>query len=320
MVKVLDLKRHVCYMIVAAIIALLITVLLHYPTLLHLEELGRIVVPRPKSIAVARLSGLVVYSEERGLLPISYITPNYVEDLLEEALKENPGALILVINSPGGEPSACYEIYHMLKRYKEEHNITLVVYIPSIACSGGYYISLAADEIVVNPDAMVGSVGAIGMIFSYVDLFKKLGVEVKIVRSGKFKGLTSPFKRIEKEDIEFTRRIVYGTYRHFVDILMESRGDKLREENLTDILNAMIYLGDEALKVGLVDSIGTLEEAKERARELAGLPENTPVVEVRPRIRRITIPLLPWSILVALEYLIPKAPSNSIKIMYMIGT
>jgi len=318
-VIILDLK-HIYYMVAAAVIALLITVILYYPTLLHLEELGGIVASKPKSIAIVRLSGLVVYSEESTLLTVSYITPNYVEDLLEKALKENPRALILVINSPGGEPSACYEIYHMLKRYKEEHNITLVVYVPSIACSGGYYISLAADEIVANPDAMVGSVGAIGMIYSYVDLLKKLGVDVRIVRSGRFKGLTSPFKKIEKEDVEFTRRIVHGAYKHFVDILMKSRGDKLRKENLTDILNAMIYLGDEALKVGLVDNIGTLEDAKKIARELAGLPEDAPVIEVKPRVRRISIPIFPWSAVVILEQPILRVPSSSIKIMYISGT
>lgn len=228
----------------------------------------------------------------------------------------------MVIDSPGGDPAACYEIHHMLRSFCMKHNITLVAYLSSIACSGGYYIALAADEIIANPEAIVGSVGAIGYVYSYVELLRKLGIDIRIVKSGEFKDVGAPYKEISEQDIKILHRIIKRVHKHFIEILLERRGEKIRKSNLTDVINAMIYLGDEALEIGLVDHVGSLDYAIEVAKKLAGLPEDAPVVEVKPRTRTSLLPFIPSSSAYFLlellgQVLAPLSPFSALRVLYL---
>lgn len=309
------MRRHVIFLLIAALCSIMISAIL---ILLTEGKMPILTIFRPKSIVIVYLSGRISY-ESPGL-PIfgQWITPSLVKKLLERGLRENPGAIILVINSPGGEASACYEIYRIILKFKEENNVTIVSYIPSVACSGGYYITLASDLIVSSPNAIVGSVGAMGTLFSYAELLRRLGVEVRIVKSGEYKDLGNPLKEISEVDISVIERLVTKIHEHFIEILLKEREDKLNERNITDVINAMIYLGKEAKEVGLVDHIGSLCDAIEEARKLAGLPREAPVIEIRPEAQKL-FPLLFgegifWFLKILYELL--KLPITDIRLLY----
>jgi len=313
------MRRHLLFIIFASIVAVILSLSILYISYTGVKDLkGFIRTLRPKSVAIIYLSGVIAYRESYTLPVVEFITPKTVDELLQDALQENAGAIVMVIDSPGGDPSACYEIYHIIQRFREAHEIPIVAYIPSMACSGGYYISLAADRIVANPNALVGSVGAVSMVFSYHELLDKIGIEVEIIKSGRYKDLGSPAKELSREDLKVMKRLVSGIYEHFKQVLLMSRGDKIKKENMTDILNAMVYLGDEALEVGLVDEIGTLERAKVVAQELAGLPESAPVVELKPRARPSWPFIASWPILLErlLGTTIPLSPLKAFKLLY----
>jgi len=169
----------------------------------------------------------------------------------------------------------------MINEFKKEHNITVVTYITESGLSGGYFIALAGDYIVASPTSLVGSVGAIITVTNYAELLRKLGIKVNVIKSGKYKDIASPFKELSLKEKAILKRVVQVVYNVFVNVVIEKRGGKLCKANLTDILNAGIYCGQDALTVGLVDEISSLKEAIERARELSGLSPTAPVKEVK---------------------------------------
>lgn len=231
--------------------------------------------PRPY-VAIVELTGVIDY--ERPLLG-GAITPWDVRELLDTIRGDvNAKAVVLVVNSPGGTMAA-FEVYELVRGLSEDR--VVVVYITGYGTSGGYLIALPAREIVANPTALVGSVGAVAVIISYKGLMEKLGINVTTVKSGDLKDVGNPYRDTRESDVEVIRRIVDGVASVFAEKVREHRGDKIRDYR--EILRAGVYTGVEAEKLGLVDRIGTLEDAIGRARELAGLPGDTPVRWVERR-------------------------------------
>jgi len=146
---------------------------------------------------------------------------------------------------------------------------------------------LPADEIVAHPTAFVGSVGAIAVIISYKGLMDKLGINVTTVKSGDLKDIGNPYREATSDDIEAVRRLINGVAGVFAEKVREHRGDKIRDYR--EILRAGVYTGVEAERLGLVDMVGTLEDAIGRARELAGLPGDAPALWVERRVSLIDI-------------------------------
>jgi len=192
-------------------------------------------------------------------------------------------AVVLVINSPG-ETAAAFEVYNIIKKLNVER--VVVVYVTGVAASGGYLIALPAREIVANPSAVVGSVGAVAVIISVHDLLQRLGVNVTIVKSGELKDVASPYREITEEDVEAVRSIVEAAAKIFAEKLAENRGGRVK--NLTEVLRAGVY-------------------PAEKAKELAGLPRDAPVKRVEPPKPSLLDVLLGRTSYTSLT---PRAPSS----------
>lgn len=224
-----------------------------------------------ESVAVIELRGVIDY--EASLFGGSVITPTIARRLIDQALSDpSVKAVVLSINSPGGTMAA-FEVYEIIRDLSQKK--TVVAYISGYGTSGGYLISLPAKEIVAEPRALVGSVGAVATLMSYKGLLDKLGVNVTTITSGDLKDVGNPYREIEQRDIESVQKLIDHVARDFASKVMTHRGEKIT--NLREILRAGVYVGEEAVRLGLVDSLGTLDDAIKRARAIAGLPDSAPV-------------------------------------------
>ena len=191
-------------------------------------------------------------------------------------------AVLLKINSPGGLTTASDVIYNELVQFKKRTNKTIVVSMMDVAASGGYMISLPADLITAHPTTVTGSVGVIFMRPQVSGLMNKLGLGMKITKSGKNKDMGSPFRESTPEEDTLFQNLINQLNNRFVSLVKKHRS--ITPENLKEIKTARVFLAEDALKNGLVDKICYLDDAIEKCKEIAGIPEDSRIVVYR-RIR-----------------------------------
>jgi protease-4 len=188
-------------------------------------------------------------------------------------------AVLLKIDSPGGSVIASDILYNEIASFKKRTGIKVVVAMMGVAASGGYYISLPADFIVAHSATVTGSIGVIFFRPKVSDLMGKIGVEVEVNKSGKNKDMGSPFRQATQEEEKILQNLTDQLGKQFLDKVALHR--KLDPEALAQVSTARVYLADEALKLGLVDKIGYLNDAIVEAQKRAGLSENSKIVVYR---------------------------------------
>ncbi len=232
-----------------------------------------------RRVALLDLSGVISYEESISLLGGGGLTPEAVKGMVDQ-IRGDPSyrAVVLVINSPGGSAAASEEIYGILRELSRD--VPVVAYIAEYGASGGYYIALAADEIVASPAALTGSVGAVSILINYAGLAEKLGVRGETFKSGELKDVGNPWREMTEEERALMQSLIDSSAELFRQRVWEVRGDKIRDWE--EVITARPYTGTQALEVGLVDRLGTLDDAIDLARQMAGLPEDAPAEWVRP--------------------------------------
>jgi protease-4 len=203
----------------------------------------------------------------------------FVKRQIDRAMKdEDVGALVLRVNSPGGTVTGADYLYHHLKKLREERDIPLVVSMGGIAASGGYYVSMAVgtehpDTIFAEPTTWTGSIGVIIPHYNATELLSEIGVEEDSVVSHPLKGMGSFSKPMTDEEREIFQELVDDSFQRFKGIIRSGRV-RFEEDpkSLEELATGQIYTADQAVENGLVDKIGFVEEAIDRAIALAGLP------------------------------------------------
>jgi protease-4 len=214
-----------------------------------------------------------------GLIEINDVIVNS-EDIVSQIKKfredKSIKAILLRINSPGGGVAASQEIYEAVK-YTRDHGKLVVVSMGSIAASGGYYIACGSNLIIANPGTLTGSIGVIAQFISIKDLADKLGIEETTIKSGELKDSGSPFKKMTDKDREYFQEVVNNTFGQFLDVVAKER--KINIDTLRQYANGRVFTGLQAKEIGLIDSIGTFEDAIRITSKMAG-------IEGEPRIIR----------------------------------
>ncbi|MCP4769371.1 MAG: S49 family peptidase [Gammaproteobacteria bacterium] len=201
-----------------------------------------------KHTAVVRVSGIIASGEEGG----SEIVIAGLEAAFEH---EDTAAIVLEINSPGGSPVQAAYIYDEIQRLRQEHDtIPVHAVVVDIAASGGYFVAAAADKIYVNQSSLVGSIGVRMDAFGFVDLMKKIGVERRLLTAGENKGLFDPFLPEQADQKAHLQSMLNEVHLHFINAVREGRGDRLVEAE--GIFSGLIWSGETALSLGLVDAYG----------------------------------------------------------------
>jgi protease IV len=218
------------------------------------------------SIYLIRMEGVISGSQSSGLLGGTSITPESIIEQLINAEK-NPGvkAIIIRVNSGGGSAAASQEIFEELKKIKKP----VVVSVGDICASGAYYISCAADKIVANRSSSIGSIGVIMQITNLEELYKKLGITYTTIKAGKYKDAGSPDRPLTDEEQGLLQEQTFKVYDQFINDVAQSRN--IPVEKVREIATGWVYLGTEALGLGLIDKIGTYKDAEMLAAELAGI-------------------------------------------------
>jgi len=219
-------------------------------------------------IAVIPVQG-VIYTDDVNEWGDSMVDD--IKSALRLALDDDDvKAVVLAVDSPGGEVTASDIIYNEVVAVQKKKPV--VVAMSSVAASGAYYIACAADWIVANPTTFTGSIGVIIQSLNYRQLFDKIGLEAVVFKSGKFKDMLSGSRQITPEEQAYVEGMVQQVYDRFLGIVARMR-DLPAEGLRNTVADGRILTGQDAKAAGLVDQLGYIEDAFDKARALAEVPE-----------------------------------------------
>ena len=186
----------------------------------------------------------------------------------------NASAVALAINSPGGSPAQSHLIFRRIRELAREKNRHVIAFIEDAAASGGYMLACAADEIIADPNSIVGSIGVVGGSFGFDKLLKKIGVERRLYTSGEHKAMLDPFLPEDPEDVARLKRLQREIHNDFISVVKSRRGGKLNGAD-DSLFSGEFWTGRQGLELGLVDAIG---ELRSTLRERFGDKVVTPLV------------------------------------------
>lgn len=210
-------------------------------------------------VAVVRVNGVIAADEEASA--------GRLGEALRKAFKnDHAKAVVLSINSPGGSPVQSGYVYDEMVRLKGLHpEKKLYAVIADIGASGAYYIASAADEIYADKASLVGSIGVTASGFGFVEALDKLGVERRHFTAGEHKAFLDPFSPIKEGEKEFWQGVLAQTHQQFIEAVAQGRGERL--ELTEEITSGLIWNGERAKELGLIDGLGGVRYV---ARELVG--------------------------------------------------
>lgn len=189
-------------------------------------------------------------------------------------------ALLLRIDSPGGTVGDSQEIYGALRQLRKK--IKIVVSFGNISASGGVYIGMGSDNIMANPGTITGSIGVILRGNNIGRLLEKIGVSFKVIKSGPYKDILAFDRELTEPEEGILQELIDTSYKQFVKTVAEARN--LDIDNVKSFADGRIFTGQQALELGVVDKLGTEEEARRWAAELAGLdPEKAQIHTIEER-------------------------------------
>ncbi|WP_458526388.1 signal peptide peptidase SppA [Onishia taeanensis] len=196
----------------------------------------------------------------------------------------NAAAVVLHINSPGGSPVQSQRIYDEIMRLREQGDKPIIAVVEDIGASGSYYIAAAADEIVAAPASLVGSIGVIFSGFGLEEVIDRLGVERRVFTAGENKAFLDPFKDISPQQRAFWQQVLDTTHRQFIDDVKAGRGDRLADDPA--LFSGLVWTGEQALELGLVDRLDTLDGVARARLETPRLKDYTPGLDPFDRLTR----------------------------------
>ncbi|WP_455242012.1 signal peptide peptidase SppA [Petrachloros mirabilis] len=220
-------------------------------------------------VALIRIEGVILDSQQT------------ITELKRFADNPLVKAIVLRIDSPGGGVVPSQEIYDAVQRIRNKNNKAVIASMGTVAASGGYYIASATDRIVANPGSLTGSIGVIMETANVEGLLKKIGVEGIVVKSGKFKDVGSPLRKMTDEEQALLQSVMDDVHMQFIDAVAEGRA--LEVSAVQALADGRIFTGRQAKEAKLVDELGNLDDAIQLAADLAGIEGEPKVVEPRRR-------------------------------------
>ncbi|APC15178.1 S49 family peptidase [Pseudomonas frederiksbergensis] len=179
--------------------------------------------------------------------------------------------IVLRINSPGGSPVQSGYVYDEIGRLRALHpGIKVYAVISDLGASGAYYIASAADQIYADKASLVGSIGVTAAGYGFVGTMEKLGVERRTYTSGEHKSFLDPFQPQKPEETRFWQGVLDTTHQQFIASVKKGRGDRLKDKEHPELFSGLVWSGEQALPLGLIDGLGS---ASSVARDVIGEKE-----------------------------------------------
>jgi protease IV len=196
----------------------------------------------------------------------------------------NARAVVLRINSPGGSPVQSGIIHDEILRLKALHKKKVYAVVEEVCASGAYYVAVAADDIFVDKASLVGSIGVLMDSFGFVDAMAKVGVERRLLTAGENKGMLDPFSPQNEKHQAYAKAMIDQIHRQFIQVVKSGRGDRLKETPET--FSGLFWNGEEAIKLGLVDKMGSLDSVARDVVKAPDLIDYTPRDNVAERLAK----------------------------------
>lgn len=209
-----------------------------------------------KQIARIEVTGAIASSTRKRVLAA-----------LDEVKEKKFPALLLRVDSPGGTVGDSQEIYTALKTLAKD--IKIVASFGNISASGGVYIGMGCPHIMANPGTITGSIGVILRGNNLERLLDKVGVSFQVIKSGPYKDILAFDRSLTEPESQILQELIDVSYNQFVQTIADSR--QLEVEQVKAFADGRIFTGEQALALGVIDRLGTEEDARRWAAELAGL-------------------------------------------------
>ena len=246
---------------------------------------------------------------------IASATRERVLKALKEVEEKKFPALLLRIDSPGGTVADSQEIYSALTKLQEK--VKIVASFGNISASGGVYIGVGAAHIVSNPGTITGSIGVILRGNNIEKLLDRVGVSFKVIKSGPYKDILAFDRPLTQEEVTILQSLIDVSYGQFVRTVAEGRS--LSEDAVREFADGRVFTGEQALEMGLVDRLGTEEDARRWAAELGGLDPDKAECYTFEEKKPLLSKLLPGS-RTALDALPDYMPATLSKIEFEVET
>lgn len=225
---------------------------------------------RRDRVAVIDLRGMIVDGNEPGLFGGVNPVDEFTARLRMAEQDRRVRAVIVRINSPGGTVTGSDILHREIRAFRERSGKPVVASLGEVAASGGYYVALAADEIVASPTTVTGSIGVIIPTINVSDGLGRIGVRSRAVTSGPHKDLANPLEPMRESQYEILQGMVDEFHDSFRSMVVSRRSDAgLSEGSLDEITDGRVFTGERAASLGLVDAVGGVHEAFDRAKALA---------------------------------------------------
>jgi protease-4 len=179
--------------------------------------------------------------------------------------------VILKLDTPGGDVTSSDILYREVLKFKEKTGRPVVGLMMGVAASGGYYVASACDAVVAHASTVTGSIGVIALFPSVAGLISKVGVDVRVIKSGALKDAGSPFRGMSPEEQKVFEGMINEMYESFLKVVYERRKDAFSMEELRRLADGRVYTGLQALKLKLIDEVGYFDDALARTLSLAKL-------------------------------------------------
>jgi protease-4 len=222
-----------------------------------------------EGVGIVELKGLIVSSEQ------------ILKHLTEFRHDPNVKSIVLRIDSPGGSVGASQEIYKEVMRTNEVKPV--IASMGSMGASGGYYAALGAENIIANPGTMTGSIGVIVKFPNLEGLFEKIGYRSEVIKSGPLKDVGASNRPMSEEERKLMQDLIDNVYGQFVRDIAAARD--MEEDIIRELADGRVYTGEQALEVGLIDSLGNFTDAIIIAADMGGLDVEDPRL-IYPKVDR----------------------------------
>ena len=193
-------------------------------------------------------------------------------------------AVVVRLDSPGGGVAASQEMYEAVRKIREQGK-PVVASMAGVAASGAFYVACAADSIVSNPGTLTGSIGVIMSFPNTEELFRKVGVRLEVVKTGKFKDVGSIWRPMTEDERNLLQDVLTNVYDQFIEAISDGRS--LNREDILPYADGRVFTGDQALEYGFVDRLGDLDDAIQMAAKMGGIRGRPSVV--RKDRRRVSL-------------------------------
>ena len=225
-------------------------------------------------VLIVDISGEIASGTQHHLSFLTDSSPEKVKAILKKA-EEDSGikAIVLRIDSPGGEVTATDMIYHELIDFKRRTGIPVVASIMGLGCSGAYYVACAADKVYAHPTSITGSIGIIARFPKLAELANKIGYQEEIFTTGKLKAMGHPLRQMTPEVRQVLQSAIDDLFDRFLSVLMSSRKAYKKRDDAKKIADGQIFTAYQALDLGLIDEVAYISDVIKKTKQSLGISE-----------------------------------------------